>query len=184
MRLLSFGSGTLLLAILAFLSSGRVHAAAVTESQLEAVFLFNFAVFVEWPPETFPDTKAPFIIGVLGRDPFGDFLDETVRGEEVNGHPMIVRRFRRLAEVDRCQILFISGSKENQLATILPTLQDRGMLTAGDAPSFARRGGMIGFALVDHKIRLRINVEAAREARLTISSKLLRAAEIVSTDQE
>ncbi len=40
---------------------------------------------------------------------------------------------------------------------------------------------MIQFVTENSRIRLRINVESARAAGLTISSKLLRPAEIVAT---
>jgi hypothetical protein len=58
------------------------------EYQLKAVFLFNFAQFVEWPASAFPSPETPLVIGVLGEDPFGPYLDETVRGEKVNDRPL------------------------------------------------------------------------------------------------
>src|SRR5690348_11218885 len=63
------------------------------EYQVKAVFLFNFTHFVEWPADAFPGPAAPFVIGVLGQDPFGSALDEAVRGETVNGHPLVVQRY-------------------------------------------------------------------------------------------
>src|SRR5687767_223921 len=68
------------------------------EYQLKAVFLFNFAQFVEWPPEAFPEAQTPLVIGVLGEDPFGAYLDETVRGETVNNRSLVVHRYRRVEE--------------------------------------------------------------------------------------
>lgn len=158
------------------------HAApnAPTEYQLKAVFLFNFALFVDWPPSAFPSADTPFVIGVLGSDPFGDFLDETVRGEKVNNRPIVIQRFSDVDEIRVCHILFVSWSEEYRFASIMPALRSRGILTVSDAPSFSRHGGIIRFATVENKIRLKINVDAAREAGLTISSKLLRPAEIVS----
>lgn len=49
------------------------------EYQVKAVFLFNFAQFVTWPSQP---ADAPLVIGILGDDPFGSYLDETVRGEK------------------------------------------------------------------------------------------------------
>ena len=62
-----------------------------SEAQVKAVFLFNFAQFVDWPPEAVPDSQAPLVIGILGSDPFGDFLDATVRGEHRGARPFAVR---------------------------------------------------------------------------------------------
>src|SRR5712664_2499243 len=116
---------------------------ASPEYQLKAVFLFNFAQFVEWPPTAFPEAQTPLVIGVLGEDPFGPYLDETVRGEKVNNRPLVVQRFRRGAEIRTCHVLFISRSESDRLEQILTSLRGRSILTVGDFEDFALRGGMI-----------------------------------------
>jgi hypothetical protein len=171
---------------LLFLFVLRVSAPAATptrEYQIKAVFLFNFTQFVEWPPAAFADTQAPLVIGVLGNDPFDGFLDETVGGEKSGGRPITVRRFQPGDDVTGCQVLFISRSLVGKMDEVLARLKGRNILTVSDADSFARFGGMIRFVTVNNKIRLRINLDAARAAGLTLSSKLLRPADIVtSTD--
>ncbi|HET6568642.1 MAG TPA: YfiR family protein [Rhodothermales bacterium] len=153
------------------------------EYQVKAVFLYHFTEFVTWPRSAFPEAQAPLVIGVLGDDPFGAYLDETVRGEMVNGHPLVVRRYDRVEQVEGCQILFVSPSEAGRLGRILSRTSDRPLLTVGDTDDFARDGGIIQFVTVRGKIRLRINVDAARSAGLTISSKLLGLADIVTTSR-
>jgi hypothetical protein len=154
-------------------------AAAPSEDQVEAVFVFNFSHFVEWPRQSFAGPSDPFIIGILGSDPFGAHLEEVVRGEQINGHPLQVQRFRSLADIERCQILFIDRSEIGRIGQILAALNGRSTLTVSQADGAAERGVMIQFAVEDNRVRLRINVESARAAGLTISSKLLRPAAIV-----
>jgi uncharacterized protein DUF4154 len=151
------------------------------EYRVKAVFLFNFAQFVEWPPGAFPDSQAPVVIGVLGEDPFGSLLEETVRGEALGGRPFQVRRYHTVDEIKACQILFISRSESDRLQEILAGLKGRPILTVGDGEGFSVRGGMVRFVMDKNRIRLRINLEAAQAANLTISSKLLRSAEIVTS---
>lgn len=157
------------------------QAAPADEYRVKAVFLFNFAQFVEWPPEAFPSPEAPLVIGLLGTDPFGSSLDETVRGENVNGHPLVIRRFARVGDVADCHILFVGRDEGGRLAQILGALKSREILTVGEIQGFAERGGMIGFVTDRNRIRLAVNVEASDDSRLKLSSKLLRAATIVST---
>jgi hypothetical protein len=159
-------------------------AATAPEYQVKAAFLFNFIQFVEWPSDAFNTADSPLVIGVLGQDPFGMSLDDTVRGETVNQHGMQVRRYAKVEDVDNCQVLFISNSETARLPEILSKLKGKRILTVGEADDFARRGGVIRFATVANKIRLHINVEAAKEASLIISSKLLRPAEIVNTEPQ
>ncbi len=180
-------TGIWLIASALLLSFGPEASAQATisrEYEIKTVFLFNFAQFVDWPPEAFASPQAPLIIGVLGDDPFDGYLDATVRGEKVNDHPLIVQRYRRVEDIGTCHILFISRSASGQLDQILARLKGRTILTVGDEEDFALRGGMIRFVTENNKIRLRINIEVAKAAELTISSKLLRPAKIVTTGKD
>ena len=114
------------------------------------------------------------MIGVLGQDPFGAYLDDTVRGETVNNRRLTVRRYRRVQEIQTCHVLFISRSEGDRLDQILADLKYRKILTVADVDSAASSGVMIQFVTQQNKIRLRINSAAAKAANLTISSKLLR----------
>ena len=154
--------------------------ARASEAQVKAVFLFNFAQFVDWPPEAVPDSQAPLVIGILGDDPFGDFLDATVRGEHRGARPFAVRRFQRVEDITRCDILFIGRPLADRPEEILARLKNRPILTVSDLDGFAKRGGMIRLLTDKGRIRLEVNLEAAQAAHLTISSKLLRVAEVVT----
>ncbi len=151
-----------------------VCAAPPNEYQVKAAFLFNFAKFVEWPPSAFPDMNTPFVIGVLGSDPFGSYLDETVRGERVNSRPLVVQRYREASEIKQCHVLFISRSESHRLDQIVSSLKYRKILTVTDAGGSG--GVIVHFINEGNKIRFRIDVAAAKTADLTISSKLLRLA--------
>jgi len=155
------------------------QAAKASEAQVKAVFLFNFAQFVDWPPEAVPDSQAPLVIGILGEDPFGDFLDATVRGERRGSRPFAIRRYQRVGDIKGCDILFINRSAGDP-EEILARLKNRPILTVSDAERFAERGGMIRFVTDRGRIRLQINPLSAEAAHLTISSKLLRVAEVIT----
>jgi uncharacterized protein DUF4154 len=172
-----------LLTRLLFLLLASVATAAPTPSeyQVKAVFLFNFTQFVDWPAASFADAQAPFVIGILGRDPFGNAIDEAVRGETVNGRPLVIERYRNIGELKHCQILFIDRSAGADTHTTLASIGHPGTLTVSDADSAAEPGVIIRFLNEGKKIRLRINVDSARDAGLVISSKLLRPAEVVGS---
>jgi hypothetical protein len=155
----------------------------IRDYQLEAVYLFNFTQFIDWPPGATDDTR-PFAICILGEDPFGRYLDDTVRGETRSNRPLSVARYRRVDDVADCQVLFISRSESSQLDAIVQRLHGQSVLTVSDSDDFVQRGGAIGFVPQDGRIRLHINLRAAKAAGLTISSKLLRVAESVGAEKE
>jgi len=173
----------LLVSSLILCSGPEASAAPATEGtpeyDLKAVFLFQFAHFVTWPVRSFHDANSPLTIGVLGTDPFGAVLDEIVANEAIGARGLVVRRYQAVDQVDACHVLFISPSEANQLPSILAKLKGRTVLTVGDTKDFVARGGIVGFTVDRKRLRLRVNLAAADSAQLTISSKLLRQAEVV-----
>jgi hypothetical protein len=156
------------------------------EAQLKAVFLFNFAQFTDWPKEAFEDRTSPLVIGIFGNDPFGDFLDETVKNELVHGRRIRVERYRTLAQVKNWHIMYIGFADPERVEQVLKSIKGKPVLTVSDIENSSRRSGIvIKFLTKQNKIRFTINAEAAREARLVLSSKLLHAAdEVIGADRK
>jgi len=155
-----------------------------TEYDLKAAFLYNFTKFIQWPPKALPDTTRSIVIGILGDDPIGSALERTVLGKTVEGRGLTVRRFSSGEKPEHCHILFISASEKNRLSRILNGLADAGVLTVGDTERFAVSGGMINLVVVENRIQLEINTEAAERAGLRLSSRLLKLAKRVQTTVE
>lgn len=144
-----------------------------TEYQIKAAFIYNFARFVDWPPQAFATANAPMVIGVLGENPFGDNLQQAINGKVVNGHPLQFRQFDSLSDALKCHVLFISQSEKKHLSKIIAKLKAAPILTIGETDGFIDAGGMIHLVLIQQKVRFQINNEAAKNAGLTMSSKLL-----------
>ena len=143
-----------------FLSAGGARGQLSREYDLKAVFLYNFASFVEWPESAFAGPEAPFVVGILGHDPFGRVLDDV---EEAGG----------------CHILFVSASERRRVQEILDRWRHAPMLTVADFPDFVELGGAIGFRTEDKRLKVDVNAGAARAAGLTVSSKLLKVARVI-----
>ena len=158
---------------------GEAAPGALSEYQIKAAYLYYFSTFVDWPPETFSRTGEPLVIGVLGADPFGAILDDTLRGKAINNRRLIVRRFQSIKDARDSHILFISSSERDRLPSILKILEGAAVLTVGDTEQFASRGGQIAFRMEDKKVRFDINVAAVERARLKISAQLMKLGRIV-----
>ena len=117
---------------------------------------------------------------MLGEDPFGAVLEETVRGKTVMGKKLAVKRFARVQDAVNSHILFLSSSEESQLLPMLKALEKATVLTVSDMDEFAERGGMVAFTVEDQKVRFNVNVEAVERAGLKMGSQLLKLARIVS----
>ena len=170
--------------LLAFCATALPGQVVSRESQLKAVYIYHFTEFVDWPKTAFPTPASPILIGVLGPDPFGGYLEQAIRDERVHDRRLIIQRYQRVQEVENCHLLFISASENARLEGILAELKGRSILTVGETEDFALRGGMIQFINVQNHIRFRINLGAARAAKIQISSKMLRSAEVLNAGKE
>jgi hypothetical protein len=164
--------------------NGPAPAGPDREHRVKAVFLFNFAQFVEWPEDAFQGPKDSLVVGILGEDPFHEFLDEVVRGESVREHPIAIRRFKRIEDVKECHVLFIGASESARLNGTVAALKARKILTVGETRDFLAHGGMILLVNDGGRVRFKVNLDALQEADLSVSSKLLRLAEVSGTARE
>lgn len=176
-------SVVLLLALFALSSfPAAQESSADLEHQVKAAFLYNFARFVEWPPDT-PSGEASFVIGILGSDATSLALEETVQGKSVGGRTIRVRPVKTQEEATQCHMLFVGSETPDRLARLLKAVRGSAVLTVGDSDTFAREGGIVNFVMQDHHVRFAVNTDAAERAGLKISSKLLQLAIIVHDEQ-
>ncbi len=142
-----------------------------SEYEVKAAFLYNFAKFVEWPPNTFSD-DGPLRFCVVGKDPFGGELETTIQGRTVGGRQLAVWRPHSAEESRHCQVLFVSISGRGVVKELLTELRGAPVLTVGEDREFLKVGGMISFVLDEERVRFEINPISAEREHLKISAKL------------
>ena len=145
------------------------------EYQVKAVCVLNAARFITWPEAAFKDASAPVVIGVLGENPFGTLLEDSVKGETIRQRKIVVRKMtlEEASVAGACQILFISRSERDNLPAIVRGLGRSSVLTISEIEGFTHEGGMLGLALDHAKIRFELNASAARRSNLKIDSQFL-----------
>jgi len=170
-----------LLAVVAalLLSAAVVHSDSQREYQVKAAFLYNFAKFVEWPAGSFARADAPLRFCIVGQDPFGDTLGDTVEGRTVGGRAIVVEHASVDESSHRCQLVFVEVEDEGELAHILHNFARVAVLTVGESPEFLEAGGIIRLLVEANKVRFDVDVTAAEQAGLKVSSQLLKLARTV-----
>jgi hypothetical protein len=158
---------------------GSAQAREVGEYDVKAAFLLNFAKYVEWPAAVLPSPMTPLEVCVLGNDPFGDLLHTLVKARSTNERPILLRRPGTVMAARECQIVFINHASPVALRRDLAQLRDSPVLTVGESPHFLAAGGIVAFRLEENRVRLTVDLSAARRAQLKISSRLLALAEVV-----
>lgn len=143
------------------------------EYRSKANFLTTFPNFVDWPESASPSTQSPFLICVRGDFSFGTSLAELSRGAAPHGRRVEVKWTHNDHELRNCQILFVSRSESKHYAKLLQAVEGAGVLTVGETPDFLAAGGMISFAVEREALKFEVNLVAADNACLKISSRLL-----------
>ncbi len=155
------------------------YSQAVSEDQVKAAYLFNFAKFVEWPQETFPDATAPIRLCVLNDLTIGSALSQIVKDKHILGRSIVVVPIQTGEQGRSCQILFINSAQNWQIEHILKVLQGASVLTVGEATGFVEKGGIVNFVIQDDQVHFQVNHRAATQNRLQMSARLLGVAKLV-----
>lgn len=162
---------------------------ATPEYLIKAGFIYNFANLVQWPSASFSQGGSPIVIAILGEDHFASTLDRVLQGKKIDGHPFVIRRLKSVSELKSianpkdCQILYVSSSATSHLGEAIQAVRGLPILTIGEMPGFATSGGIINLVVEDNRVRFEVNVKAAKDADLNISSRLLALARIVQTPE-
>ena len=166
-----------------FFPSG-IFAQNIDAYTMKAVFLERFTRFVEWPPQVaINDKLQPFIIAVIGKNPFGTKLDTIYSTRKIRDKKVKIIYISNVNEIKGCHLLFVSKSEKNEFYKIISLTRDKPILTIGDAKGFAENGGLINFYTHDNLIRFEVNEKAVRESGLSMSYLLLKAARIVKSGE-
>jgi hypothetical protein len=143
-----------------------------TDTAVKAAFLPRFARYVSWPATATPRGGNPFVLCVIGSDPFGSLLDDAAHSQSVDNRRIIVRRMDSAEGADVCHIAFVQANREHSAGQLMGALANKPILTVTDSVNGGRRG-MIHFAIVGGRVRFYIDQASATQRGLDISSRLL-----------
>ncbi len=179
-RLSSIYIATLTTALMGFQSLAH---AQVQEYDLKAAFVYNVALFTDWPAESFADKDEPFTFCIAGADPFGTTLDSLLV-KLLKQRKIAVSRLGKSTNFNRCHILFIPASENGHAETLLKDIKNTGVLTVSEDSATFKKGSMLNLSIIDSRLHFQVNVDAVSAAKLSISSKLLRLADSVQKEKE
>ncbi len=160
-------------------AAGSAPSNQFKEYEVKAAFLLRFIEFAQWPPSALGAASEPFVIAIVGSDPFGQVIDRLAAGQTAFGRPVVVRRIPWGPAVGKCEVLFVPADQSDKISQIAKWVQSKPVLTVGESPGFAHRHGIVNFFLESGRVRFEINNEAAKAANLSLSSRLLSLAKLV-----
>ena len=131
--------------------------------QVKAAFLYNFVTFTTWPAAALATPTDPLRICVFKNDELAAEVDATVRGETIDGHPIVVDRVAAPDEAARCHVLFVPRTESFHEAGLLDAVKQSPVLTIGESDQFLRDGGIVNFVIENGRVRFDVNQRDARD---------------------
>ncbi len=144
------------------------------ESNLKAVFIYNFTRYIDWGSNSDPE----FIIGIIGSTSVERALSEISKTNMVNNKRIVIRHFNKPEDIGYCNILFISRNYSYPLPSVLEKV-NRGTLTVSEEPGFAKQGTAFNFIVINDKLKFEANLKAINSSGLKAGSQLLKLAIII-----
>jgi hypothetical protein len=173
------------LAVLVLIFTSQIsYAQKFTEYEVKLVYLYQFSRFIDWPEDTFADSSK-FIIGVYGNNPFGNMPDIVLKDKLFKGSKCSVINVTTIEDALQCNMIFFSGLKNYEILKLIKSIDNAPILLVGDQiDEFCLIGGMINFTKKESKYRFEVNPDVAKNAKLTMSSKLFSVAKIINKDED
>ncbi len=171
-------------------ASGGKSSKGYKEYDVKATFLINFLLFCDFPKNTFSGPDDPMVIGIIGRDPYGDILDKLAAEKgTVYNHKLVIKRFKKsvpIADLRKCHLLYVSPVIfRSKIKKILDSLKNFPVLTVSEVKVFVHLGGMINFVIVEEEVKFEINKAAADYTGIKIHSSVLSLAiRVIGADHE
>jgi YfiR/HmsC-like len=153
----------------------------LTESEIKASYLYNFARFTEWPGNA-ANPDLPITLCFLGRDTFSPSILNGFGKKSVGTHPLKVVVVTDIRPTQSCQIIYIGSSEDERAAAIIDGARQAKAMTVGETVKFREAGGMVRLYKESGSVRFEVNVDELDRSSLKLSSKVLGIARLVGRD--
>lgn len=156
-----------------------------SKHKIEALYLYNFLLFVDWPEDVVSDSNT-VKVAIYGDPQLYEAL-KPMAGKRIRGKELaVVSMTQPEALDDSFQVLFVGGENTQTVRDLLKRVNGKPILTVSYRKGFVGLGGMVLFkdpeALQkgeNEKKRFIINLPAVRKSSLKIRARLLRISDIV-----
>ena len=148
---------------------------------MKAVAFEQISRFIQWPDQDMTSKNSGrFIIGVLGHNTVVEHIEELYAKQKIKDKAVELRHISNLDDVIGCHLLYIAGTKRDELSKVMAITRKRPILSISDSSGFIEKGVLVNLYVSMNKLRFEINEQGFLEAGLTIDPLLLKVARIVN----
>lgn len=145
----------------------------VSEYELKAAYLYNFLRYATFPESSFASKDTPIEVAVLGRNPFGEYLNSLTK-RTCQGRTITVRHCNRPSEAASAQLVFVATANSADLLEVAAReFAGKPVILVSEAGSPLAEHSHIVLALESERLRFDVHQAAVRASGITFSSRML-----------
>lgn len=153
------------LALLLGLAASHIYA---QESKYQALYLFNFTKYIDWPGEQ-------VTIGVIGNSPVLIELESLAKNSKVK-----LLKIAGSESVSSCDMIFLPEAQSRNFDLIQSKLNGSPIILVTENESLVSKGAEMGFYTENNKLRFAINKGELDATGMKVSNTLFGQARIVN----
>jgi len=147
------------------------------ENNLKAILVSKIANFVKWQ-----DCSSDKFKITIFNDGYNDSLNQNYIQSPIKQKEVVIQNVQDIKELKETNILFIQKTSSKTLNEIMHYIKGRNILTISDIRGFTEKGGIVQIYSLNQKLKIRINVDIAKQEKLNIKASLLRLADVVRSE--
>lgn len=140
------------------------------ESQVKALYIYNFSRLVKWPDDYMKDE---FVIGIFGDNDLYEYLLNFTKNKKVGSLDIKVVKYNSPSEISYCHILYIPEFRSSKIKEITNIIGNKPVLIISGKEGLLNYGSIIDFVFIDNKLKFKISEQNAQRQNLTVSKSLL-----------
>jgi len=139
--------------------------------KLKVVFIYNFTKYISWPAA---QSQGDFVIGVLGSPTMSKELVAYAGNRKVGTRSIKVVDFASAGSMQNCHIVYVPGSKNGSLGSVIAKYQQKAVVVVADSPGAINNGVAINFVFVGGKQQFEVKKSNLEKNGLKVNSQLLK----------
>lgn len=159
-----------ILCALGLISAGStVQTNPDTNSKMKAIFIYNFARYIEWPKEY---KQGDFVIGLLGESSLYNELINMSRTKKVATQNISVQKFSSNSDIGKCHVLFVPKLSESLLKEALSKVDNAPTLVVTESSDLVDNIPGINFVIINQRQKFELNKTQVENRKLKVSVTL------------
>lgn len=160
----------LLLCVLVSVFSTQVKADA-EDQQLKVVYIVNFLKFLSFTRKT----DKGILVCYLADNKYSEYFSQ-ISGVSVKGKALRVKKLGEANGINECEVLYVDAIDNDKAHALIQTAREAGVVDIGNGVEFVEDGGLIGFSVLNNRLRFSINMGQAKSRKIQFSASLLEMA--------